>query len=94
MRRCARKFYIYLRFYIYMNKVHVLISGQVQGVGFRYWAKRKMEELGISGWVENTDDGRVEAEFTGEEGPVKQMIELCREGPMLARVKKVTIIKE
>ena len=75
-----------------MARTQVLISGQVQGVGFRYMAKRKMVELGITGWVENLADGRVEAEFEGEENRIKEMVEWCREGPPLARVSRVEAV--
>ena len=49
--------------------------------------------MDISGWVENTDDGQVEAEFSGEKEKVDQLVDLCHEGPALARVKKVVILK-
>ncbi|KKS79780.1 MAG: Acylphosphatase [Candidatus Beckwithbacteria bacterium GW2011_GWA2_43_10] len=76
-----------------MTKAHILISGQVQGVGFRFWVRGKFKELGISGWVENTDDGRVEAEFSGSAKQNLEMIKLCKQGPPLASVKKVAILK-
>lgn len=75
-----------------MAKAHILISGQVQGVGFRYFVKGKLAELGVSGSIENLPDGRVEAEFEGEESKVKEMIEWCREGPPLAKVSRVEVV--
>ncbi|UCH71736.1 MAG: acylphosphatase [Thermoplasmatales archaeon] len=71
--------------------VHVIISGKVQGVWFRVSTKQKAEQLGINGWVKNTHEGDVEAILQGEEEPVKEMIEWCRHGPALAKVKKVKI---
>jgi acylphosphatase len=76
------------------SRVHVFISGKVQGVFFRSSTRDKAEELGISGWVKNLADGRVEAVFEGEEGSVKKMIEWCRRGPEYARVEDVGVISE
>ena len=73
------------------KSVHVLISGRVQGVWFRASTKQKAEELGITGWVRNTSDGKVEAVFEGEEEIVQKMIEWCRHGPPLATVEHVEI---
>jgi len=73
------------------KSVHVLISGRVQGVWFRASTRQKAEELGITGWVRNTTDGKVEAVFEGEEEIVQKMIEWCRHGPPLATVEHVKI---
>jgi acylphosphatase len=70
----------------------LVIFGQVQGVGFRYWAKGKFNELGIEGDAWNNDDGTVGAEFTAGEETSKKLIEVLRQGPPLARVKKVVIL--
>jgi len=72
-------------------KKHVLISGRVQGVWFRATTKEKAEELGVTGWVRNTSDGRVEAVFMGEEDKVNKLIEWCHQGPPLAEVEKVEV---
>ncbi|MCX6816428.1 MAG: acylphosphatase [Candidatus Beckwithbacteria bacterium] len=77
-----------------MSKIHILIYGQVQGVGFRYWVRRKMEELGIVGEVWNNDDDTAELQAEGPEEQIKELIKLCHAGPALARVKKVVILKE
>lgn len=74
--------------------VHVLISGQVQGVWFRSSTKQKAEQLGLTGWVRNTPDGDVEAVFEGEEKIVKEMIEWCHRGPPLAKVENVEVKKQ
>ena len=73
------------------SNVHVLISGRVQGVWFRVSTKQKAEQLGLTGWVRNTHDGKVEAVFEGEENLVKKMIEWCRQGPPLSKVDNVEI---
>ena len=74
-----------------MNDVirHVLISGSVQGVGFRYWTRRTATARGLQGWVRNRRDGTVEAVFAGPEQAVTEMIALCRRGPDMARVDSV-----
>lgn len=76
------------------TRVHVFISGKVQGVFFRSGTKEKAEELNLKGWVRNLADGRVEAVFEGEEGNVERMAQWCREGPEYARVDEVEVISE
>ena len=73
------------------TNAHVLISGRVQGVWFRSSTKQKAEQLGVTGWVRNTQDGRVEAIFEGEENSVKSLIEWCHHGPPLAKIEKVEV---
>ena len=73
------------------TNVKVLISGRVQGVWFRSSTKQKAEQLGVTGWVRNTKDGRVEAIFEGEENSVKSLIEWCHYGPPLAKIEKVEV---
>lgn len=69
--------------------LHVHISGLVQGVGFRYATYRQAGSLGLTGWVRNTPDGRVEALFEAERGVLEKMLEWCWQGPTLSRVDKV-----
>ncbi|MBM08436.1 MAG: acylphosphatase [Magnetovibrio sp.] len=71
--------------------VSVIISGQVQGVGFRWWTVNKAKALGINGWVRNRKDGSVEALFSGSTHSVDNMINECYSGPFLAIVDKVEI---
>jgi acylphosphatase len=66
--------------------VRVVISGRVQGVGYRAWTEDEARERGIAGWVRNRRDGSVEALFAGSEDEVRGMIEACREGPPGARI--------
>jgi acylphosphatase len=70
-----------------MQQAHVFISGLVQGVSFRYFIKTNAKQLGLTGWVRNTEDGGVEAVFCGEKKKIEEMITLCRQGPFLADVK-------
>ena len=70
-------------------RVHLLISGRVQGVAFRYYAQDIAQSLGIKGWVKNCWDGKVEILVEGEEDKVKELIDWCYRGPRSAIVGKV-----
>lgn len=69
--------------------IHAIISGRVQGVGFRMWAHEQAFALGLSGWVRNKRDGTVEAVFAGDEVKVAAMLGKLRTGPLGARVDHV-----
>ena len=69
----------------------VVITGVVQGVGFRYSARAEAERLGIDGWVRNRPDGAVEAEVEGESGPVQRMLAWLERGPAGARVDDLVV---
>lgn len=80
-----------------MPVTKVIIYGRVQGVGFRYWLRGKFMELGIEGQAWNNDDGTVGVEFSSKSvGSVltEKLLKWLRQGPPLARVDKVTILKE
>jgi acylphosphatase len=64
----------------------VLISGVVQGVGFRYRCRRMANETPVAGWCRNLPDGRVEACFEGAPDAVGRAVEWCRHGPPGAAV--------
>ena len=72
-------------------RVHIIISGRVQGVFFRANTKREAVELGLTGWVKNKEDGSVEAVLEGPEARVKEMLLWCKQGPMLSRVDNVEV---
>ena len=72
-------------------RAHVMVSGRVQGVYYRSYAVDKARELGLTGWVRNRHDGRVEAVVEGEEEAVRRMVEWCREGSPSARVEGVEL---
>lgn len=67
----------------------IFASGRVQGVGYRDWVVRTAQRTGITGWVRNLKDGRVEIVASGEEEALNALIEGCREGSPLARVDHV-----
>jgi acylphosphatase len=73
------------------RRVRVVVDGRVQGVFFRSTVQDRADELGVSGWVTNRSDGRVEAEFQGSEDQVEQLVALCREGPGRADVADVAV---
>jgi acylphosphatase len=75
-------------------RVHVLIDGQVQGVAFRYFADKYANRLGLSGWVKNLSDGRVEVVAEGPAADVDQFLERLKEGPRLAVVERFDVTRE
>ena len=77
-----------------MKRVHVYISGRVQGVLFRAETERTATNFKLTGWVRNMEDGRVEALFEGEDKNVDQILVWCHTGPPHARVDHVTMIEE
>ena len=72
-----------------MKRVHVFVSGRVQGVFFRAATERATMGFNLTGWVKNTPDGRVEAVFEGEDENVDKMLAWCHVGPPAARVQEV-----
>jgi acylphosphatase len=76
------------------SRVYILVSGNVQGVFFRASTKKRADELHLTGWVRNLDDGRVEAVFEGGQEKIDKMLEWCRKGPDYADVKDVRVISE
>ena len=75
-------------------RVHVYVSGRVQGVFFRGEMQDEAVRQGVTGWVRNLRDGRVEAVFEGEEDNVERLVEFCRRGPPGARVAHVDVFHE
>jgi acylphosphatase len=75
-------------------RAHVFVSGNVQGVFFRQKTRDRARSRGVSGWVKNLPDGRVEAVFEGSEDAVDQMVEWCREGPPWADVTDMEVTRE
>jgi len=67
------------------------VTGLVQGVFFRAWARDEAQALGVSGWIRNCSDGSVEALLEGEAEAIEELIDLLREGPPGAQVEDVEI---
>ena len=72
---------------------HLVISGRVQGVGFRYWLQSLATKKNIFGWVKNTISGNVEALIVGNEKEVEDLIKLCKKGPLPSKVDYVKVSK-
>ncbi|QAY60524.1 hypothetical protein ET475_11340 [Microbacterium protaetiae] len=69
-----------------MRRVHVIVSGEVQGVGYRYTLRLEAAEAGVAGWVRNRRDGTVEAELEGTDEQVDSVLAWMAEGPPGSRV--------
>ena len=72
-------------------RAHVVVSGRVQGVFFRSETRHAATRRGVTGWVRNIPDGKVEAIFEGERGNIEQLIAFCRTGPPAAKVFRVDV---
>ncbi len=75
-------------------RAHVLISGRVQGVNFRVSTRNQAREAGVTGWVRNMEDGRVEAVFEGTNAAVRRVVSWCYSGPTAAEVERVELTWE
>lgn len=74
-----------------MKTMHVIVTGRVQGVGFRFFVENRAAVLGLRGWVRNLRTGQVEVLATGEEGVLQAFLEDLRVGPRLAKVTGVEV---
>jgi acylphosphatase len=74
-----------------MERLHAVVRGDVQGVGFRYYVQRKARQLGLPGWVRNNEDGSVELVAEGERDALEQLKRAVEEGPRAARVERVDV---
>ncbi|MBI4065385.1 acylphosphatase [Candidatus Gottesmanbacteria bacterium] len=74
-----------------MKRIRIIISGDVQGVGFRAWVVAQAQDLGCVGWVKNRDDGAVEIVAEGKHIHLEQLIKSCHSGPAMASVKALIV---
>lgn len=72
-----------------VTEKHLLISGRVQGVGFRYFTRKNAQKIGVTGFVKNLPDGDVEAVFRGTPEQIQQMENLIENGTPGSKVKKI-----
>lgn len=72
-------------------RVEIKVRGLVQGVFFRQGAKRIAEELGVTGWVRNEDDGSVRVVAEGEEERLQKLVEWCKKGTEWSRIDRVEV---
>lgn len=76
------------------KRVHIWVSGRVQGVFYRASARDRAVGLGLAGWARNLPDGRVELVAEGEARHVAEFVAWCRVGPNRARVEECRVIEE
>jgi acylphosphatase len=74
-----------------MSARRAVVSGRVQGVGFRFFAERAAKKAGVFGWVRNLPDGRVETVVEGSDDAVERYLGEIRKGPLGSRVTGVTV---
>ena len=75
-------------------RAHLYISGRVQGVNYRWFTRYVANALGLSGWVRNLPDSRVEAVFEGDREVIEQAILKCRQGSPASHVTDVAVTWE
>ncbi len=75
-----------------MRRVHVIVHGEVQGVGYRYTMRMIAREAGAHGWVRNRRDGTVEAEVEGTDAQVDEVLAWMAEGPPGSRVTSAQVV--
>ncbi len=74
-----------------MRRVHVIVRGEVQGVGYRYTLRMVARDAGVAGWVRNLRDGTVEAEVEGPAERVDEVLAWMAQGPPGSRVEDATV---
>ena len=72
-------------------KKHIVITGKVQNVGYRYWLYKEAIKKNISGWVRNKISGEVEVLVIGNDTDINNLIKLCKNGPPLSKVTKIEV---
>ncbi len=77
------------------KRYHIFVHGRVHGVFFRYNTEKLTKKIeGITGFVKNLPDGTVEVVAEGEESKLKELLQFCKEGPLIAKVKKIVVQEE
>jgi len=74
-----------------LKRIHIIVTGTVTGVGFRWWLKMEAEKRNIYGFVKNRTENEVEAVLLGEDKNVDELVKLARKGPSSARVENLSI---
>lgn len=75
-------------------RAHIFASGKVQGVFYREKTRKQAEKIGVTGWVKNLADGRVEAIFEGDRDKVEKMVNWARKGPIWAKIEALDVVWE
>lgn len=76
-----------------MRRVHVSVTGTVQGVGYRYTLQHVAQRAGVTGWVRNLRDGSVDAEVEGEDAAVGAVLAWMRQGPPGGHVTSAHVVE-
>ena len=79
---------------MHQARVHLHIYGRVQGVSYRRFVVREAKSLGLTGWVRNLPDRKVELVAEGDEASLEELISRCWEGPPLAIVRNIDVQRE
>ena len=74
-----------------MKRIRIIVTGNVTGVGFRWWLKMEAEKRNILGFVKNRTEDEVEAVLLGSEKNVDDILKICRKGPSSSKVKSIKI---
>jgi len=74
-----------------LSRVRIVVTGVVQGVGYRYFAMQLARDYGLAGWVRNREDGSVEVEAEGEEIILRSYMKDLRIGPRQADVTAIEV---
>ncbi len=74
-----------------MQHLNILVSGHVQGVGFRWATKREADKLGLTGYVRNQADGKVEILVAGTTKAVGKLLAWAKRGPLFAQVRELDV---
>ncbi|MCG3174591.1 MAG: Acylphosphatase [Myxococcota bacterium] len=73
------------------RSIHVMVQGRVQGVSFRAFVRETARQSGLTGWVRNRHDGRVEARVQGSARAIEEFLRECEKGPPAARVDEIQV---
>lgn len=77
-----------------MTDAHIMIRGFVQGVGYRKWARKEAQKMGITGWIRNLPDGSVEALLQGPKETVGILLATYKKGSFLSEIEEVDVVWE
>jgi acylphosphatase len=77
-----------------LSRIHVFVSGRVQGVAYRFFAERRAAEIQVTGWVRNLRDGRIEIVAEGQKVDLERFLEFLRQGPRMAKVDGLDLLWE
>jgi len=75
-------------------QARIFVSGFIQGVGYRQFVRWNARKLGLTGWVQNLTDGRVEVLAQGPKEKIETLVKICEKGPIIADVKSAAVTWE